>query len=113
MYPQCIKAAQEALVLNPESPKAFYRMAHAHKAMNEFDLAKQNFESAIRLSPNDKSLRTEYEAFLGFRKEAEQKQWAKMSGFYNSQKMENLKKKDEEEAELRQKIKRQTFESEM
>lgn len=85
-------------------------MANAYKGLKELDLAKQNFESAIRLSPNDKSLRSEYEAFLSFKKETEQKQWSKMSGFYNSQKMEMMKKKDEEEAELRHKIKRQTFE---
>ena len=97
-------------MLNPESPKAFYRMANAYKGLKEYDLAKQNFESAIRLSPNDKSLRNEYEAFVNFKKETEQKQWSKMYGFYISQKMEMMKKKDEEEAELRQKIKRQTFE---
>ena len=113
MYPQCIKAAEEALVLNPESPKAFYRMAHAYKGLREYDQAKVNFESAIRLTPNDRSLRTEYESFVAFRKEAEQKQWQKMSGFLNSPKMEMLKKKDEEEAELRHKIKRQTFETEI
>ena len=59
-YPDCIKSCKNALEFNPKNPKAFYRMALAYKAENDFDRAQENLKNAIKLAPNDQELRTEY-----------------------------------------------------
>ena len=112
MYPQCIKAANDALIYVPESPKAYYRIALAYKELNESDDAKENFEKAIKLAPGDRGLREEFEKFIKIKKDKEQKQWKAMAGFYNTNKMENIEKKELEETTLRDKVKRQHFHQE-
>ena len=106
MYPQCIKAANDAITYVASSPKAYYRIALAYKEQNMLDEAKENFEKAIKLAPADKGLRDEYEKFLTFKKEKEQKQWKSMAGFFNNSKMDEMERKEKAETTLREKIKR-------
>ena len=61
------------------------------------------------MAPGDKSLRDEYLKFVEFKKEKEQKQWKQMAGFYNTNQMAEVERKEKEETTLRDKIKRQTF----
>ena len=58
------------------------------------------------MAPQDTGLRIEYEKFVNFKKEKEQKQWKQMAGFYGNNKMANLEEKENEETTLREKIKR-------
>lgn len=56
---KAIKAAQEAIQLNNQNPKAFFRLALAYKENSELDLAIENIKEAIKLSPGDANLRKE------------------------------------------------------
>ena len=51
-------------------------------------------------------LEDEYEKFLTFKKEKEQKQWKSMAGFFNNSKMVEMVRKEKAETTLREKIKR-------
>lgn len=104
-----IKYGKEALEFSKINPKAFYRLAQALKANGEFDEALAHMVSAIKLSPGDKLLRTEYKSLMDI-KQAKEIEWrSKMSGFYNSKKMADLEEQDEEEALLKEKLAKKHF----
>lgn len=81
----------------------------AYKETNDLDRAKENLLEAIKLEPNDKKMREDYKKLVDVKTEKERMWNDKMKGFYNTKKFEDIGVKDEEEAELREKIKRQTF----
>ena len=59
-YPDCIKSCKNAIEFDTNNPKAYYRMALAYKAENDFDRAQDGFKQAIRLDPQNNELRAEY-----------------------------------------------------
>jgi tetratricopeptide (TPR) repeat protein len=109
MYSDAIQKAKEAITYVKHNPKAYYRLYIAYKEMNDLDRAKENLTEAIKFEPNDKKMREEYKTLCNV-KSAKEKMWNdKMKGFYNTSKLEDIATKDEEEAILREKIKRQTL----
>ena len=54
-------------------------------------------------------MRSEYRALCAERQKKEREWSAKMSGFYNSTKLQRLEKADSEQMQLRQKLQRQVF----
>jgi tetratricopeptide (TPR) repeat protein len=101
--------AKEAIGYVKQNPKAYYRLFVAYKELNDLDRAKENLLEAIKLEPNDKKMREDYRV-LNQTKTEKEKMWNdKMKGFYNTKKLDVLEQRDQEDAELREKIKRQTF----
>ena len=47
MYKDAIKFANDALLYVQENPKAYYRIAIAHKEMRDYDRSQENFIKAI------------------------------------------------------------------
>lgn len=74
-------------------------------------MAKETFAVAIKLAPNDRALRKEYDALVDTMKTKEREWFDKMKGFYNTDKLQKIEKADEELTSLREKIKRQTFDN--
>lgn len=81
----------------------------AYRQINDLDRAKENLLEAIKLEPNDKVMRGEYIALCSVKSEKEKIWNDKMKGFYNTEKLNVIQAKDEEDAVLREKIKRQVF----
>ena len=106
MYKDGIKSANEALLYIEENPKAYYRIAIAHKALRDYDKSQDNFKTAIRMDPNDKGLRDEYAKLLELKNQKEKERFAKVSGFLHTNQMKDLEKEEAEKALLREKIKR-------
>ena len=105
-YPDCIKSCKNALEFNPKNPKAFYRMALAYKAENDFDRAQENLKNAIKLAPNDQELRTEYQKLLEIKTAKEREWYSKMKGFYNKAGVNKIIQEDEQREILMSKIRR-------
>lgn len=99
-----LRFAREALALNDKSPKAHYRLAMAQKANGEFDLARESLLEAIKLAPNDLTMREEFRKLKDL-KEAKHKEWySKMSGFLKSEKMQQIEENEENEKLLKEKM---------
>jgi tetratricopeptide (TPR) repeat protein len=109
MYQEAIKQAKEAITYVKANPKAYYRIFVAYRELNDLDRAKENLLEAIKLEPNDKVMREEYKALCSVKSEKEKMWNDKMKGFYNTKKLDVIEAKDEEDAVLREKIKRQVF----
>ena len=62
------------------------------------------------MQPDDPALRSEFKSLLDVKNEKERQWYSKMDGFYRNAKLNNLEASETAEAELREKIKRQTFE---
>ena len=107
MYKDGIKSANEALLYIEQNPKAYYRIAMAHKYLRDYDRSQENFMTAIRMDSNDKGLRAEYAKLLELKNQKEKERFQKVSGFLNTNQMKDLEKEDAAEALLREKIKRQ------
>jgi peptidyl-prolyl isomerase D len=58
-YSEALKAANEALEINPQDVKGMFRKAQAEAGMKDYDLAKKTLTEAIKLDPQNKALRTE------------------------------------------------------
>ena len=69
-----IMKAKQATEFNPQESKAFFRLAMAHKLANDFDSAKASFINAIKLDPNNLTIRREYIDLVTIQSEKE-KQW--------------------------------------
>ena len=104
-----IKHAKDAVDLDPENSKAHFRLSMAHKLNNDLDPAKDHLAEAIKFEPGNVSLRTEYKALIELKSKKEKEWYNKMSGFFDSDKLKKIEKKDQVEEKLRFKIKRQTF----
>ena len=109
MYKEGIKQAHEALLYIENNPKAYYRIAMAYKEQKDYDRAQENLKKAIELSPNSKDLREEYARLQEIKRIKEKERFQEVSGFLNTKALENLKAEDEQEAMLKEKIKRKTF----
>jgi tetratricopeptide (TPR) repeat protein len=106
---EAIKAAKEAIMNKKDNPKAFYRLALAQRANGELDQAKESLIAAIKLAPSDQNLRKEYSSLSELMNQ-KYKQWQQsLSGFYQSDRMSRIEKKDEEEALLKRKILQKEF----
>jgi len=81
-------------------------MAVAYKELSDFPMAKEAFINAIKLAPSDRAMREEYDLLVIKMKSKEKEWFAKMSGFYNTEKLTKIEKADEELTNLREKIKR-------
>lgn len=106
---EAIKAATESLEHNKTNPKAYFRLGVALKLNGDFDAAKENLATAIKLAPNDINLRNEYKSLADLKMTKEQEWYQKMNGFYSSSKMAKIEQQDEEEAILREKLQRKHF----
>lgn len=81
-------------------------MSVAYQALNDLDRAKENLEIAIKQEPSDKQMRIAYKSLCDEKGKKEREWYSKMSGFYNSDKLNKVSQKDEEETILREKVKR-------
>mmetsp|Transcript_18856 Transcript_18856/g.29548 ORF Transcript_18856/g.29548 Transcript_18856/m.29548 type:complete len:282 (-) Transcript_18856:6-851(-) len=54
LYAQCIEFCNEALEIDDNNPKAFYRRGKAHRLLNRHDLARRDLEIANELSKGGK-----------------------------------------------------------
>lgn len=110
-FKDAIKCAKESLDFNKErpNPKAHYRLAMALKANGELDDAKDQIIAAIKLSPGDASLREELKKLKDLKQTKEQEWYSKMNGFYSSKKMQDIERREEEQAILKDKLEKQFF----
>lgn len=106
MLTDSIKSAKEALNVDKTHVKAHYRLALAYKELVDLPMAKEAFANAIKLAPNDRELRKEYDALVNTMKTKEREWFDKMKGFYNTDKLAKIEQQDEELTSLREKIKR-------
>jgi len=111
MHNDAIKHCKEALTYVKHNPKAYYRMSIAYQALNDLDRAKENLEMAIKQEPNDRAMRVAFKALCDEKGKKEREWYSKMSGFYNSDKLDKVSQKDEEQTILREKIKRQMMDN--
>ena len=58
-YSDAIKSCTEALSIDPRNEKGLFRRGTAYFENREFDLAKKDFESVIKLDPNNKAARNQ------------------------------------------------------
>eukprot|EP00355_Strombidium_rassoulzadegani_P006360 CAMPEP_0168616674 /NCGR_PEP_ID=MMETSP0449_2-20121227/5146_1 /TAXON_ID=1082188 /ORGANISM="Strombidium rassoulzadegani, Strain ras09" /LENGTH=283 /DNA_ID=CAMNT_0008657461 /DNA_START=33 /DNA_END=882 /DNA_ORIENTATION=- len=106
---ESVKSALEATQLNPSNCKAHYRLYIAYFQSNDLEKAKPSLAEAIKLEPNNKTMRQQYKELLDLMGKKEREWYSKMSGFYDSDKLKKIEQKDEETEKLRQKVHRQTF----
>jgi tetratricopeptide (TPR) repeat protein len=109
MLTDSIKNAKEALAVDKTHVRAHYRLAMAYKELADFPMAKETFAVAIKLAPNNRELRKEYDELVNTMKTKEREWFDKMKGFYSTDKLTKIEQADEELTSLREKIKRQTF----
>ncbi|CAM9197577.1 unnamed protein product [Chrysoparadoxa australica] len=69
-YGLAILDAEEALTLDPDYLKAFYRRASANMALGKYKLALKDFKQVARLRPTDREARAKYRACEKLAKEA-------------------------------------------
>jgi len=77
------KLAGHVIEVDPSNPKAYYRRAQAYSAMGCHQEAMADLKTAIKISPQDKNLRTEFEKekkTLEAKKEKSKQMYAKMFG---------------------------------
>lgn len=70
---EAIKKAKDALALNPKECKAAFRLAMCYKLNNDLDMAKEAFIDALKLEPNNLTVRKEYNALVALKTEKEKK----------------------------------------
>lgn len=107
---EAIRHAKDALELDPDDSKTMYRLAQAYKLNNDLDMAKETLVNAAKKHPNNKVIRKEYEDVVALKSKKEKEWYSKMNGFFDSKKLKQIEKKDEEDAKLMHKIKRRCFE---
>lgn len=104
MKAECIKHAQEALLVDPKSSKAHYRIFKAHMTNNDFDKAVEALKAAIKLEPTDQFLRKEWEGLKAI-KDKKEREWSeKMSGFYETDKFKSIEERDAFEKSVKDKV---------
>mmetsp|Transcript_1959 Transcript_1959/g.2892 ORF Transcript_1959/g.2892 Transcript_1959/m.2892 type:complete len:387 (+) Transcript_1959:380-1540(+) len=87
-YKETVKQCTAAIQLDEKAAKAFYLRGVAHMKMKNFDEASDDIKHAIKLNPQDKKLRAEFEVlktekkkFLGGQEAAMKKMFSQ--GLYN------------------------------
>ena len=91
---KAIKNANDAIELNPANAKAHYRLYLACKLNNDLDSAKKSLLEAVKLEPNDKRMRGEYQELLDLKNKKEKEWYSKMNGFYDGEKLKKIEEKD-------------------
>ena len=76
---------------------------------NDLELAKENLKEAIKLEPNNTSIRECYQELVDLKNKKEKEWFQKMSGFLDSDKLKRIEQRDANEEKLRHKVYRQTF----
>ena len=89
-----IKFAKEAINIDSNSSKGHYRLAMAYKLNKDLDPAKEHLKTAAKLEPNNKNIREEYEQLCDLKTKKEKEWYSAMSGFYNSEKLKRIEKKE-------------------
>jgi len=82
-YENAQKMAQSVIEVDDKNPKAYYRRAQALSAMGDLQGALNDYKTAIKLNPQDKNLRAEFDRVkktIDAQKEKEKKMYAKMFG---------------------------------
>ena len=77
-HSECISQCAEAIEIEPENAKAFYRKGSAHLAMNDHTMAEADLLRALELSPDDKAIKAELAKVAKFWKKL-QKEEARMA----------------------------------
>ena len=90
-YKDTIIQCTEALKVDEKASKALYLRGIAHMKMKNFDEATEDLKAAIKISPQDKKLRTEFENLKNEKKKHNSTQASIMQnmfkqGMYNDQK---------------------------
>lgn len=67
----------------------------AHKLNNDLDPAKDHLVQAVKLEPGNQAMRAEYKALIELKTKKEKEWYSKMNGFFDSDKLKNIEKKDE------------------
>lgn len=95
-YDEALLHCDEALVVNPSSAKAHFIKSQVYKKQTEYSLAIASIKESIKLQPNDKKLRDEYEALKKEDKKQNEGFGSKISNFFAdgiyNEKKTNLKK---------------------
>ena len=69
--------------MDKDNFKAYFQKAQAWKALHDFDKSADCFKQAIKLAPQDRTLRQEYKEMIEY-KNAKVKEWnSKMFGFFD------------------------------
>ena len=74
---------QKAIHQDPENPLAYSSMAILNMRLSQLDEAEQNFEKAIKIAPDNSSIRNNYGAFLCQQKRYQQAQEQFMQALKN------------------------------
>ena len=61
-WPEVVKATSKALEYEKDNVKALFFRGVANRHLKEFTLATEDLKAAIKLNPNDKAMRAEFEA---------------------------------------------------
>lgn len=101
-----IKHSKDAIDLDPQNSKAYYRHFLACKMNNDLDKAKNSLYEAVKLEPKNAKIRIEYTELLELKNKKEKEWYTKMSGFLEGDKLKKIEKEDENNEKLRHKIKR-------
>ena len=75
--------AGQVIEVDPSNPKAYYRRSQAYSAMGNHQGALTDLKTAIKISPQDKNLRADFEKekkIIEAEKEKNKKMYAKMFG---------------------------------
>jgi len=77
-HSEAVVHCTKALVVDPNALKATYQRGIAHWKMKNFDEATEDLKAAIKLSPQDKKMRADFEALKAEKKKHSQSQQAAM-----------------------------------
>lgn len=108
-FPEATKCAEEAIKIDSECAKGYFRKAQAERLKGEYDLAKESITTAIKLAPEDKSLREEHKMLMEIKSQKEKEWYSKMSGFYSGTALSKIETEEEEKKILSEKLYKQTF----
>jgi len=82
-YENASNMAGQVIEVDPSNPKAYYRRSQAYSAMGNHQGALTDLKTAIKISPQDKNLRADFEKekkIIEAEKEKNKKMYAKMFG---------------------------------
>jgi len=82
-YENASNMASQVIEVDPSNPKAYYRRSQAYSAMGNHQGALTDLKTAIKISPQDKNLRADFEKekkIIEAEKEKNKKMYAKMFG---------------------------------
>lgn len=81
-YESIIDITNQVLDVNPKSIKAWYFRGRAFSEMQEYDEAVESFKNALKIDPNHKPSKTEYEKMKKIRADFISKEENKYKAFF-------------------------------